>query len=256
MSASRDVAQIEPVTRRTDAQAVAEAAYRQLLSLLETLSDRDWSAQTSCPGWTVSDMVGHLIGAAHGTSSLRTFSLQQLWGFRHARAFGGNPLDALNELQIREQSQVPDSQRAAVLRAAAPESVRGRLRLSARMGALTVPISAAGSATGMPRSVNLGRLFDVVYTRDVWMHTIDIAQATGRELPMTEPVNQRIVEDVVVDWVRRHRRPVDLVLTGPAGGRFRSRSGGDAVEIGAVEFCQVLSGREPGEGLLTAKVLF
>jgi hypothetical protein len=105
----------------------------------------------------------------------------------------------------------------------------------------------------MPRTVNLGRLLDVVYTRDVWMHTIDIAEAIGRELPMTHTVNRRIVQDVVVDWVRRHRQPVELVLTGPSGGRYRSGASGAGLELDAIDFCRILSGRVPGEGLLKTK---
>ncbi len=257
MSDGQDVAQIARITRRTDANPVAAAVYGQLDDLLRTLTDQDWAAPTACPGWSVSDMVGHVIGAARGNASLREYTRQQLRGFRHRGDFGGNPLDALNALQIAEQADLPDSQRADALREVAPDAIRGRLNLSAWVGALTVPISAGGSAaSGMPRSVNLGRLLDVVYTRDVWMHTIDIAEAAGRELPTTATVNGRIVQDVVIDWVRRHGQPVDLILTGPGGGHYRSGSNGPVLEIDAIDFCRTLSGRVHGDGLMQVKVLF
>jgi uncharacterized protein (TIGR03083 family) len=257
VSEGKDVAQLEHITRHTDAERVAVAAYRQLDDLLQTLTDQDWEKPTACPGWSVSDIVGHLIGAASGNASAREYTRQQLWGLRHRREFGGNPLDAVNALQVREHAQLPASQRAEALRAEAPGAVRGRMRMSAWAGVVSVPISSGGSAArGMPRTVNLGRLFDVVYTRDVWMHTIDIAEAVGREAPMTTAVNRRIVQDAVIDWVRRHGQPVDVVLTGPGGGRYRSGSRGDVIELDAIDFCRTLSGRVEGEGLLQVKILF
>lgn len=257
LSQSRDVAQLVQITRRTDARSVALAAYRQLDDLLRALSDRDWSAPTACPGWSVSDMVGHLIGAARGNASLLEYTRQQLSGLRHRRDFGGNPLDAVNARQIADHTHLPDSHRAEVLRAVVPDAVRGRMRLSAWAGAVRVPISSDGSAAvGMPSTVTLARLLDVIYTRDVWMHTIDIAQAVSRDLPMAEAVNSRIVQDVVIDWVRRHRQPVDLVLAGPAGGHYRSGPHADVIELNAIDFCRILSGRIPGDGLLNVKVLF
>jgi hypothetical protein len=108
----------------------------------------------------------------------------------------------------------------------------------------------------MPSTLSLARLLDVVYTRDVWMHTIDIAEAVGRDVPMAAAVNGRIVEDVVIDWIRRHGQPVDLVLAGPAGGHYRSGPHADVIQLDAIEFCRILSGRIPGEGLLKVKVLF
>ena len=85
---------------------------------------------------------------------------------------------------------------------------------------------------------------------------MDIAEAVGRELPMTAAVNGRLVQDVVADWVRRHGQPVDLVLTGPAGGRYRFGSHGTVIDLDAVVFCRTLSGRLPGDGLLDVKILF
>jgi uncharacterized protein (TIGR03083 family) len=257
LSEGTEVAQLVPITRRTDASTVALAAYRQLDDLLGSLSVSDWSAPTACPGWSVSDMVGHLIGAARGNASLLEFTRQQMSGFRHRRDFGGNPLDAVNARQIADHAGLPDSERAETLRAVVPDAVRGRMRLSAWAGAVRVPISSDGSAAvGTPSTVSLARLLDVVYTRDVWMHTIDIAEAVGADLAMAAAVNARIVQDVVIDWVRRHRQPVDLALAGPAGGRYRSGSGADVIELDAIELCRILSGRTPGDGLLNVKVLF
>jgi hypothetical protein len=96
----------------------------------------------------------------------------------------------------------------------------------------------------------LSYLFDVVHTRDPWMHRIDICRAIGREPVLTPEHDGRIVADAVEDWAARHRCPFDLDLTGPAGGRFHAGHGGVGLRVDAVEFCRTLSGRTTGTGLL------
>lgn len=253
------LSEIEPIDRRTDARDVALAAYGQLFDLLEDLSPTEWAAATECAGWRVSDVVRHMVGAARAQISMRENLRQQLWGWRHRRRYGGNPLDAVNALQVADHAELDPRHLLGGLRDLAPAAVEGRLRMPAPMRAVTVRLAAGGStATGMPRSVNLGHLADVVYTRDVWMHTIDISRAARRPLDVTGPVNRRIVADVVAEWTRRHGRPVDLVLTGPAGAHFRSADPAEdtPTELDAIEFCRTLSGRAPGQGLMATRIVF
>jgi hypothetical protein len=102
----------------------------------------------------------------------------------------------------------------------------------------------------------LGHVFDVILTRDTWLHRVDLARATERPLELTAAHDGRIVADVVAEWARRHGEPFALHLTGPAGGRFVHGGGGPELSLDAVEFCRILSGRAPGEGLLTRQVPF
>jgi hypothetical protein len=60
----------------------------------------------------------------------------------------------------------------------------------------------------------------------------------------------RIVADIVAEWASIHGQPFELVLEGPAGGKFAQGSDGEQVEIDAIEFVRVLSGRLPGSGIL------
>ncbi len=143
-----------------------------------------------------------------------------------------------------------------MLKSLAPRAVAGRMRLPRLLRSVSVPIAQSGSSTGMPRRLRLGHLVDVVYTRDVWMHTIDIARATGRDVDLSAPVNARIVADVAREWAVLHGQPIDLTLTGPCGGRFVEGAGGEQLELDAVEFCRALSGRTPGRGLLRHLVIF
>ncbi len=247
----REVGGLQRITRDTDARAVALGAYRRLVELLERLEPTDWERPTECDGWDVAAMVGHVIGAGEAGASLRENLRQQWHGKRRADRFGGNSLDAANDLQIREHAGLRPAERIAALREVAPAAVDGRLGLPRVLRSLTVPMDPGGStASGMPRRLHLGELMDVIYTRDVWLHTIDIARATSVSHVPDRQVDGRIVEDVVADWSRRHGEPVSLLLEGPAGGRFRQAVGGVTIHLDAVEFCRILSGRAepPAEG--------
>ena len=82
----------------------------------------------------------------------------------------------------------------------------------------------------------LGYLIDTIYLRDLWMHRVDAAHVTGRDLVLAQDHDGRIVADVVAEWARRHGQPFTLTLTGRAGGSFTSADGGgqgESVELDA-----------------------
>ena len=57
------------------------------------------------------------------------------------------------------------------------------MRTPAFLRAVSVGAKSNGSIVeGMPNKGNVGHLMDVIYTRDVFMHRIDISRAVGREL--------------------------------------------------------------------------
>jgi uncharacterized protein (TIGR03083 family) len=253
----RNVEDITPITKATDAREVASATYQQLIAFLEELEPVDWTATTECAPWTVTDMVGHLIGAQKANSSIRELLRQQLWAMRHKREFNGNDLDAMNELQIREHRPLTSAERIQALKSTTPKAVDGRMRFPAPLRMVKVPLAQGGStADGMPKSLSMSHLMDVIYTRDAWLHRVDIARATGRDPKAESETDRRLVEDIVAEWARRHGQPFTLTLTGPAGGSFRAGTGGPDIEMDTVEFCRTLSGRAPGEGLLATRVLF
>ena len=110
---------------------------------------------------------------------------------------------------------------------------------------------------GATETWRIGYLLDVILTRDPWMHRVDIARATGRELVLTAEHDGRIVADVVAEWARRHGQPFTLAPR-PArpAASFTHGDGGEASRLDAVEFCRTLSGRATGAGLLTQEVPF
>ncbi|MCE5291680.1 MAG: maleylpyruvate isomerase N-terminal domain-containing protein, partial [Nocardiaceae bacterium] len=97
---------IRPITRKSDAREIALSVYDDLISLVASLEGSEWSASTECPGWDVSDMVGHLIGMSEACASMREMVRQQVGGRLHASEYNGNPLDAMNARQIAKHSSL------------------------------------------------------------------------------------------------------------------------------------------------------
>jgi uncharacterized protein (TIGR03083 family) len=257
MATTVDAESIARITRETDARELATRVYDRMLGLLEQLEPEEWRARTECPAWDVADMVGHLIGAAKGHASLRELLRQQAWAARHRGRHDGNRLDAMNALQVSDHDHLTPPERVAALRQIAPAAVEGRMNLSGLLRRVKVPMDPGGStAAGMPPRITLGNLMDAILTRDVWLHRIDIARAVGRDLDVDPLVDGRVVADVVAEWARRHSQPFELELSGPAGGRFQRGNGGEHLEMDAIEFARVLSGRALGAGLLGVRVVF
>ena len=101
----------------------------------------------------------------------------------------------------------------------------------------------------------MGYLFDVILTRDPFMHRVDIARAARVPMVVSAEHEGVIVDDVVAEWASRHAAPFDLELTGPAGGHWRHGEG-EGITMDALEFCRALSGRAPASGLLGVHVPF
>ena len=102
--------------------------------------------------------------------------------------------------------------------------------------------AAAGALPGD----KLAHLLDVIYPRDVWMHRIDIARATGCELVRSH-AEPAIVAQVVRDLARAWRDPAfTLTLTGRVEGSWQvgTGEGGEGeVSVDAVALCRLLAGR-------------
>ena len=76
-------------------------------------------------------------------------------------------------------------------------------------------------------------------------------------MPDLDDHDATIVGDVAVEWAVRHGRPVDLSLTGPVSGRLVVGEGGEPIEVDAIDFCKMVSGRsEPAHPLLGQPVPF
>jgi uncharacterized protein (TIGR03083 family) len=245
------VADIPPLDH-DEAMALAEAEYGRLLDLVERLAPDDWHRPTECPGWDVKDTVAHLLAMMERLADPAETARQNAAAGRRLQASGGTFIDALTGHQVEIHAGLDPADLVDAVRAAAPRALAGRRG--------TTPEQRAEAFDPGPpfagRPWTRGFLLDVIQTRDPWMHRIDIVRATGTEPVLTPDHDGRLVAGVVADWARYHGRPFTLVLGGPAGGTFSAGDGGERIELDAVEFCRIVSGRGSGSGLLTQEVPF
>lgn len=249
-----DITSVEPIGHREGCD-LAEADYAKFASLLERLRPDDWTAQTDCPGWSVRDMAGHVVGAMRSAASIRELLRQQKQIKRRAKADGGNEVDHMTALQIELTAGLSVEELVRECRDLVGPAAKGRLRTPAPMRRFVkIPVVMGP----IDEVWTLGHLLDVILTRDTFMHRIDISRATGADADIDGEHDARIIAAIVADWSERHGRPFDLHLTGPGGGRYVSPAVGDReqISIDAVEFCRTVSGREAGTGLLAVPVPF
>lgn len=249
-----DVTSVAPLTY-AEALALQATELDRSIALLDALEPRDWAAQTDCPDWDVRRMYLHVLGACEAGARLRENARQLTRAVLRRRREGGPLEAAISGIQVLDREQLSPAQIVSGLRAIAPKTVRGRRRTPALVrDHAKIPIDGP-----VHESWTLGYLIGTIYLRDLWMHRVDAARATGRALELTAEHDGRIVADVVTEWARRHGRPFVLELTGPAGGTYVQRPDAPDVEhrtLDAVELCRTLAGRAPATGLLTTIVPF
>ena len=250
ITSSKSVEDIGPLDH-DEAMDRAEAEVGRLLHLVDLLTEDEWARPTDCAGWSVKDILAHLLGMWQLQADPEDRARQLSIATERAARNGTLRLDELTALQVAEHAQLPVGELREALRDAAPRALASRRALPPEVRATPYDPQLPGE-----QAWTLGYLFDVVHTRDPWMHRVDIARATDHELELTEDHDGRIVENVVAEWAGRHGQPFRLELTDPAGGIYQAGDGGADLTLDAVEFCRILSGRAPANGLLTTSVVF
>jgi uncharacterized protein (TIGR03083 family) len=221
---------------------------------LRELRDEDWGKPTDCTGWTVREVVVHLIASAQAQANPIEFARQVIAGRPLTAQIGGHHwVDGLNEAQLRSRRDWTPAMLPDLWERHSAAALKARRRMPAPMRAL--PLLPIGTALGVHIGWQpLRYLFDTGFTRDVWMHRVDIARAAHVAPQVTAEHDGRIIADMLAEWSRRHGEPYTLTLTGPAGGGFRAGKGGAPQTIDAVDFTRVLSGRAEAPGILRHKL--
>jgi uncharacterized protein (TIGR03083 family) len=244
MSVAIAIRDVAPIGRR-ETWHLASTEYQRALDLLRTLGSGDWSLSTDCDRWDARALATHMLGASEAQASPREMVRQFRLGLPLNRELNARHwVDGVNEQQIRDRIKLSSEEIIRRFAEAAPKAVRGRRFLPPPIRWVPIPM---GRPIGWKPLTYLLRMG---FTRDLWMHRIDLARAIGRDIVLTPDHDRRIVADVVVEWARRHGEPFRLALTGPAGSTFTQGSDGEELEIDAIEFCRILSGRGLGSGLL------
>ena len=238
---------ITGVTRisRKEARVLAEAEFAKFAALAASLTPTEWTTETDCVGWDVRTMVLHVLGSSDAQASPLVFVHQLRRGLPLNKEIDSHHwVDGLNELQIRERSDLANVEVVAALQAVGAKAVKGRFSTPLPMRYTPVPF---GEPVGW-KPVNY--LLEVGFTRDVWAHRIDIHAVIGRPMELDPAHDGRLVADIVGEWAQLHGEPFELELTGTAGGTFSQGAGGERVEMDALDFIRTLSGRLTGTGVM------
>lgn len=223
-----------------DALATIRAEHAAALALLQRLDDADWECSTDCPGWTVHNVVAHMVGQNEELARPDRL-VRRVRQARRSDDLG--VLDAHNRRQVQERAHASPGQLIAELARWGPRAAR-----------------AAGRIPGPLRRIRLSMLFPeardqpedtvdflvrVLMVRDLWMHRSDIAAATARSLdlgPHDREVVRQVMRDLALGWTAP---AVLLQLTGPAGGCYSLGDGAPVatVRADAIAYLRLLSGR-------------
>ena len=182
-----DAARIAPIAR-AEIDSLAFEEWKRLLAFIETLDADDWSKPTMCTAWNVRDMVAHQAGAYAAYASFAEFKRQYL----SPPPKGRMPEDVINEIQIADRQHKTNAELISEIREKGARTIANRHRVPFFLRALTLPRPDG-------TKLNLGYLLDVIYARDTWMHRVDLARATNREMKLTREHDGRIVELVMRD---------------------------------------------------------
>lgn len=200
--------------RAAEAAAIGRAELACFLDLIAGLHPDELDRPTHCSLWSVRDLVAHQASHAQSGSGIRGFFAQldpRL--VRPYRKTGMSMLDALNQAQVDRRKDRPFEAVVAELRQETAASIESRMRLHPLTRAIRVPVHPVGL---MPLSTLLMEIFP----RDMWIHRLDIADATGRPFSLEAEHNDAVVAGIVRDAGRQASKrlrsiAVELRLRGP-----------------------------------------
>lgn len=236
-----------PDIDRDEAAAITTVELSRLLELIRSLATEEWFRPTVNPGWTVREVVAHLCGVvalyAHWGEGAR-----QMLGARRHRDQG--PLDAANAAQIDARRHFTPAELTDALATDGPRMIRFRQLVPTPVRRVPMVLPIAG--------IRPSRYFwDVIGSRELWIHRLDIARAAGHDPIITADHDGRLVALILRDLAGSLPRQLgaDLTihfdLTGPAGGSWDVGPGEvpDAtVRLDAIDFAWLTSGRTtPGD---------
>ncbi|HEY6542022.1 MAG TPA: maleylpyruvate isomerase family mycothiol-dependent enzyme [Ktedonobacteraceae bacterium] len=177
---------------------MATLELERFLAVVTSLSGDDWEKPTACTLWNVRQIVAHVTGACASYAHWSEFKRQGNSKVqRPYRASGLSFLDSMNQIQVDDRASATSAALIDELQRVGPRAIATRARLPWLLRALRVPLPALGGI------IPIGYLTDLIYTRDMWMHRIDLCRATGREMAMTSGHDGRIVALVMRDLEKK-----------------------------------------------------
>jgi uncharacterized protein (TIGR03083 family) len=235
-----------PPLSHHEAIRMAKLELERFLALMASLSDDDWEKPTACTLWNVRHILAHVTGACAAFAHWSEFKRQGNPKVqRPYRASSLSFLDSMNQIQVDDRASATPAALIDELRTVGPRALATRARLPAPLRALRVPLPALGGI------VPIGYLTDLIYTRDMWMHRLDVCRATQHEMVMTSEHDGRIVALVMRDLEKKlaaKLRTTSMVyhLSGRIGGLWQlgaKVSPAATIQLDVLDFNLLASGR-------------
>lgn len=240
-----------PRIKHDEAMVITEVENARLGELLAHVEPEQWALPTDCTRWDVRAVVVHLIASAEAQASpAEMIRLARAGSKLMAEIDGVHSVDGINEAAIRARTHLRPDELPARWDPVSAKALRARQRMPAVIRAL--PLLKLAPKVWKP----VGYLYDMGFTRDVWMHRVDVSRAIDRPFLATSDHDGRIVADIIAEWATTHTDPFCLRLTGVAGGTYvRDADQADGIDIDAIDCCRVLSGRGEAGGVLRHPLL-
>jgi uncharacterized protein (TIGR03083 family) len=228
---------------------MAREEISRFVALLESLAPSDWGQPTDCTLWTVKDVVAHQVSHTLALTHYREIMDQfNPLRFREYSRRGMNFLDAANQRQVDKRASWTPAQLINEIRTNTEASLQGRQHFPAFMRWMPV------ITPGYEQRVSFGELIDNIFTRDMWMHRLDICRSTQREMAPTADHDGRITALVIRD-LDQHlakklgKQSVIYHLRGLAGGEWLlggNHSANTSITMDIFDFHRLASGRING----------
>ena len=227
-----------PQTDPDQAAGIGQAEGEATLALLRALGDEVGNQGSHVPFGAVGG--AHPVAVAQCEDSIRLGTLlrRELVGRR--RYPDRTAVDAHMAVGVNAHLAASGPELVERFALLWPRAVRARRRRPGSLRRLTIN-------SGIPGQLRwpVAYLLDVIGNRDLWMHRVDLARATGRPLVIGDQ-DQQIVAQVIRDLAQAwSAAPVALELTGRAGGCWLLGASDPVavVRADAVAYLRTLSGR-------------
>ncbi|CAA0128562.1 Uncharacterised protein [Mycolicibacterium vanbaalenii] len=144
------------------------ASWCNIDALLQTVPPEDWTAPTSLPGWTVHDVVAHMVGTESMLQGVPTPQADiDVSALEHVR----NDIGVLNEHWVWKLRDLGHTELHGEFRNV---TAQRQVALSA------LPVEEWNTVTATPAGPDTYGRFMRVRVFDCWMHELDIRDAVGR----------------------------------------------------------------------------
>ncbi|MDZ7726724.1 MAG: maleylpyruvate isomerase family mycothiol-dependent enzyme [Dehalococcoidia bacterium] len=234
--------EIPPLTR-AQAANIARDELAAFVSLLEELDEPDWRQPTHCDLWDVHDVVAHQGGhVAAGHGLLGMLGQGKPWQLRPYKKRGMNDLDAINQRQVDLRHEMGPAELITEVRDGTERAITARQRMKWPSRIVRLPAPDYGL-------IPMDYLLHVIFPRDMWIHRLDIADATDRPFTVTPDHDGAMLPPAIRDMDRNVRKhlpghSVRLTIDGPAGGTWLLGEGDEfQVTMDLPAFLRASSGR-------------